>query len=349
MVRLSLLACWSAGLLLVLEPLLPLRAEAEKHLEIVASKRLRIVYDYSAYWPRGHGSAALRLPLPPDTGTQSIEHISSSLHGHVETDDCDHRVLIANLSHEPGDDREIHWRVEVIGRFQMRQLVDGPAELARPVASPPAGAFLASTASINWDTDRFQDWLASSGLRRRSGESAVAYGARVFAYLRENGSYAYPPETAWNAAAACRSLDTDCGGFSLVFAAACRANRIPARMLVGQWFKSRGGDPGERQAHVIAEFFDPQIGWIPEDISSTLLRVRGFADTNFFGRDPGYFFAWHVDTDFQFDVPDKPDAKVQWIQNPSLWFSDDAESAAESASHDWIVQALPENFSRAGF
>ena len=62
---------------------------------------------------------------------------------------------------------------------------------------------------------------------------------------------------------------------------------------------------GGRQAHVIAEFFDPHIGWIPEDISSLFLRVPGYADNDFFGRDPGYFFAWHTDTDFHFDTPAK--------------------------------------------
>ncbi len=95
-----------------------------------------------------------------------------------------------------------------------------------------------------------------------------------------------------------------------------------------------------RQAHVIAEFFDPQIGWIPEDISSTFLRTPGYPDLNFFGRDPGYFFAWHVDTDFHFDTPRKPDAHVQWIQNPNLWFSEDADDANDSVSHHWDIEKL---------
>jgi len=152
--------------------------------------------------------------------------------------------------------------------------------------------------------------------------------------------------TAWNAAACCQLLRTDCGGFSLTFAAACRANKIPARLLVGQCFKGRERSDGTvaltggRQAHVIAEFFDPRIGWIPEDISSTFLGTPGYADLNFFGRDPGYFFAWHVDTDFHFDTPRKSDAHVQWIQNPNLWFSENADNANDSVSHHWEVEKL---------
>ena len=70
------------------------------------------------------------------------------------------------------------------------------------------------------------------------------------------------------------------------------------------------------------------------------LHVGGFGDLNFFGRDPGYFFAWHVDTDFHFDTPRKPDAHVQWIQNPNLWFSENADDANDSVSHHWDIEKL---------
>ena len=114
---------------------------------------------------------------------------------------------------------------------------------------------------------------------------------------------------------------------------------------MGQCFKvRRTGDgatlTGGRQAHVIAEFLDPHLGWIPEDISSQFLHVGGFGDLNFFGRDPGYFFAWHTDTDFYLDTPRKPSAHEQWIQNPSLWFSEDADGANDSMSHHWDIERL---------
>ena len=191
-----------------------------------------------------------------------------------------------------------------------------------------------------------------SGLARFIGaaptgnEAPVAFGERVYAYFGIMGAIRYPPVSAWNSAACCQRLRTDCGGFSLVFTAACRANRIPARLLVGQCFKARELSDGRvaltdgRQAHVIAEFFDPQIGWIPEDISSTFLRTSGYPNLDFFGRDPGYFFAWHFDSDFHFDTPRKSDAHVQWIQNPNLWFSENADDANDTVSHHWDVERL---------
>jgi hypothetical protein len=316
-----------------------------QHLEITGSQRLRILYDTSFTWPGGTGSALMTLPVPPNTGGQKIESFDSSLKGDMTSDDENHRILMTTL-HHAGDARQVHWEVEITGLFQTRQLVDGPPPASSPaIVAPRAGAFLASTESINWQDDSFQDWLDAAGLRRRDGEAAAAFGQRVYSYFRSHGAYVYPPSTSWNAAACCRRLRTDCGGFSLVFVAACRANRIPARLLVGQCFKARqtsGGTvlTGGRQAHVIAEFFDPRIGWIPEDISSTFLHTPGFADLNFFGRDPGYFFAWHTDTDFHFDTPRKADAHVQWIQNPNLWFSGNADEANDSLSHHWNVERL---------
>jgi transglutaminase-like putative cysteine protease len=324
-------------------------AAPTRHLEITGSQRLRITYDSSFTWPQeSNATAVMDLPIPPNTGGQQIDSFNSTLKGHVETDDAvpPHRLLEATL-HPSGDGDRVHWRVEITGVFQTRQLVDGPpSSSAKEIIQPRPGDFLASTESINWRTDSFQQWLDSAGLRRKSGEASVDFGARVYRYLAAHGRYTYPPVTAWNAAACAQRLRTDCGGLSLVFTAACRANKIPARLLVGQCFKARRGSDGVveltggRQAHVIAEFFDPRIGWIPEDISSTFLRTPGYADMNFFGRDPGYFFAWHFDSDFHFDTPRKSDAHVQWIQNPNLWFSENADAANDSVTHHWDVEKL---------
>jgi hypothetical protein len=322
-------------------------APALKHLQITGSERLRISYDTSFVWPEGGGyRAVMTLPIPPDTGGQQIEKFSSSLKGQVETDAEGHHILMATLHHDSGDERRVNWHVEIVGVFQTRQLVDGPPVVVKPVIAPKPGEFLSSSESINWKDSDFQDWLDSSGLRRMTGETPVAYGERVYNYFKTHGRYTYPPVSAWTSAACAQRLRTDCGGFSLVFTAACRANKIPARLLVGQCFKARKLANGTvaltegRQAHVIAEFFDPQIGWIPEDISSTFLRTPGYGDFNFLGRDPGYFFAWHFDTDFHFNTPRKSDAHVQWIQNPNLWFSEEADDANDSVSHHWDIEKL---------
>ena len=324
----------------------PSAAPGAQHLEVTSRHRLLITYDYSAVWPQtGGGSATFYLPMPPSTGSQRIDSFRSSLPGQpvTDADNPPRRILHGTVHHGPGNERRLDWRIKITGTFITRQLGPGPSAPGR-MAGPGGGSFLGTSDSLDWRSAAFQRWLDGTGLRRSRDESPAAYGRRLYDYMTAHGDYTYLPQGGWIASGAARRLHTDCGGLSLVFTAACRANRIPARLLVGEWFKT--GESGShleqagKQSHVITEFFDPTIGWIPVDVSSALLRVPGHGDYDYFGRDPGFFFAWHFDTDFHFDVPGKENGHVQWIQNPSPWFSPDAASAAESSAHHWHVESL---------
>jgi len=328
---------------------LAVESAPNEHLEVTGRHQIHLIYEYRTVWPAGGTyTGVLKLPLPPNTGTQEITQLRSSLPGRTETDGNvpPHRILTIELTQGAHDDRALRWRIDLVGTFTTHCLVEGPPPATQPpIVTPGAGEFLSSTQSIDWESPDFQSWLDGAGLRRPAGETAVGYGARLYHYCTSHGRYEYPPWGGWSASGACERLRTDCGGFSLVFVAACRANHIPARLLVGQWFKTQENADGTlemtgRQAHVIAEFFDPQIGWVPEDISSTLLKVEGAPDYNYFGREPGYFFAWHFDTDFHFAVPTKADAFVQWIQNPAPWFSANAQDASDDSSHRWVFEGL---------
>jgi transglutaminase-like putative cysteine protease len=54
----------------------------------------------------------------------------------------------------------------------------------------------------------------------------------------------------------------ECGDYSALFIALCRASGIPARPVVGYWAIS-----GTNQTHVWAEFYLEEIGWIPVDVT----------------------------------------------------------------------------------
>ena len=54
----------------------------------------------------------------------------------------------------------------------------------------------------------------------------------------------------------------ECGDYSALFIALCRASGIPARPIVGYWAIS-----GNNQTHVWAEFFLEEMGWIPVDVT----------------------------------------------------------------------------------
>lgn len=57
-----------------------------------------------------------------------------------------------------------------------------------------------------------------------------------------------------------KKLKGDCGSFSRVFVALCRAIGIPARRVICRWFTESG--------HVWAEILIPPYGWIPVDTSA---------------------------------------------------------------------------------
>lgn len=318
------------------------------HLEVTSRHQFRLTYEVDARWPAGETAQAFfHLPIPPETGGQHIEKFESSLQGNAAEDEATppRRFQEGSFHHDPADSERLRWLVQITGVFSRHELSPGPSPTSSSIQPPQEGEFLAATPTLNWKEADFQDWLDASGLRISQDETALHFGTRLFQRLTSRGRYVYPPLGGWKASTTCQRIRCDCGGFSILFAAACRANHIPARMLVGQWFKTREEESGTvemtgRQAHVIAEFFDPQIGWVPEDIASTLMKVPGATGDGYFGREPGFFFTWHFDSDIDVDVPHAPRAHLQWIQNPSLWFSQNAEDAAESISHRWTLETL---------
>ncbi len=64
----------------------------------------------------------------------------------------------------------------------------------------------------------------------------------------------------------------ECGDYSALFTALCRAAGIPARTVVGRWATSSSDD-----WHVWAEFYLPGYGWLPVDPTDADLNKKGRA------------------------------------------------------------------------
>jgi transglutaminase-like putative cysteine protease len=62
----------------------------------------------------------------------------------------------------------------------------------------------------------------------------------------------------------------NCGDYSALFTALCRAAGVPARPIVGRWATS---DPADW--HVWAEFYLPGYGWLPVDPTHADLTGKG--------------------------------------------------------------------------
>lgn len=98
-------------------------------------------------------------------------------------------------------------------------------------------------------------------------ENAKEKARTIFHYIVKNYRYVYPPS--------CRGVKSflelkegDCGEFSFLFTALCRALNIPARTVVGSWAY------GEMNAHVWNEFFIEGKGWIPVDTSMAYMQKK---------------------------------------------------------------------------
>ena len=76
------------------------------------------------------------------------------------------------------------------------------------------------------------------------------------------------------------------------------------------------------QQHVMAEFFVEKSGWVPVDISGTIVHKP--KDRNaFFGNSDGQFLAFHVDTDLEpakeFRHPWAQYLLLQWSGAGDFW------------------------------
>lgn len=88
---------------------------------------------------------------------------------------------------------------------------------------------------------------------------------KIFDWVLENMDYEYPDVKERGAEISFKKLKGDCGEFSFVFSALCRAVNIPARTVTCIWFTTAG--------HVWAEILLPPYGWIPVDASVAQMMI----------------------------------------------------------------------------
>lgn len=246
-----------------------------------------------AYRYRNFGVAAVELWLacPPECNVQD-------------------RVRVARQSREPLEVVEVRanrvaryrippWQsLSVVWTFRRLQpsLAAGASQPA-PVLSPgDRSRYLEPSPQVPLHpriADQAQELAAGA-------EDAVAAGRRFFHSLAADYRYGYPVPRR-GALDMLLTRRGDCGQFASLFAAFCRAQEIPARLVVGTLLT-----PWIDSAHVWAEFWAEGVGWIPVDPSLgnafTEAKRRGVAAPEAegaFGRLPSPRFAFSIG----FDLP----------------------------------------------
>lgn len=164
---------------------------------------------------------------------------------------------------------------------------------------------LAATEMVNYTSPDFQKWLDARKLSLAENEDTVDFARRVFTTLKQAFRYEYQSEMDRRATHVCETGKSDCSGMSVVFAAAMRASKIPARLTVGRVAQSSKPvqRPGEvaHQQHVKAEFYAEDVGWVAVDVSSAVQNAPGNDGLFYFGNELGDFLVMHFDTEVQID------------------------------------------------
>lgn len=273
------------------------------YIEIEETGGFEATFSASYRFPELYsGKISTFAPVPPPIDLQSVFSITltseDSPNAKAEiVNDLNQGRKMSGLSVEAwtlGRDRTLDIKVTYSGTLYKKELIKGDKPLAKiPALSDKEKiSYTAKTTTMDWGLNNFQHWLNEKGLRRKYNESSLDFGKRCYDYLVENGIYGGDTSSykSRRPSEVCRTMSNDCGGLSLLFVAVMRANDIPARSLFGRWAQSQTNSYG--QFHVIGEFYDDNIGWIPVDMSAGIKRPK-----QHFGRAGGDLIVFHIDTD----------------------------------------------------
>jgi len=255
--------------------------------------------------------------------------------GKVVREEGGREVFLYRGAKLPAELKEVKFRV----RYELTTsaLVLKPGKGKGKVRSPSRkvlAACLESEGTSAYDQPEFIGWLKKQDLVRERRERDLAFAWRVLKAIASGFSYAYPPQSEERL---CHQVvadkASDCGGLSSLAVAVLRANKVPARLLVGRWVEL--DKKGQDQHHVKFEFFAKGIGWVPCDGSGAVEWEQGAARA--FGREDGNFLVLHTGNDLSLDTFHWGRQKVRWLQGVAWWVSGAGKTDGASVDATWTV------------
>lgn len=304
-----------------------LAIESPYSLITTESQRVHAILEFAVDTPNLQASEwIVFIAKPPSLPSQKTQSAKLEPLGLPYTEESDlHRHLFR--ARIPVTRRSQGKRITATSEFDailyarhLTPLRDGAAKATvAPLTDAERTAALRMTPMFDFGATSFTEWLDDRHLHRRKRETDVDFGRRVFLAIVKSYEYEYAAKMTRNAAHLCTVDKTDCGGMSVLFAAAMRANDIPARVLSGCWAKSSvpsaqlSGVP-YYQTHVKAEFFAAGVGWVPVDTSSAVLHDKSAEKTRYFGHDTGDFLTMHIDPELKVDTIHFGMKSFPWLQ-----------------------------------
>lgn len=292
------------------------------------------------------------LPEPPELAGQTKLKVTSEPPGNVVSEKSQLarkvRLLDVKLA-MPTTGATLAMRLDIEATLRSRKLVPlGEGEKPPKVAALTEAEkkyYLAAHGLADFDAKPFADWLNAKGLRLGKREQPSDLATRVLEVLRTDYEYRFEAGADRKASVVCGRKATDCGGMSNLFVATMRANRIPARLLVGRLAKprkadSKSTDPEYDQPHARAEFYLTGVGWVPVDPTYAVADKQKPA-ANFIGYDPGDLLVLHVGTDLRLPFPDQVRPTELLQVAPPCWATGRGMFDGILGPTGWELKAMP--------
>jgi transglutaminase-like putative cysteine protease len=291
---------------------------------------------------------AAQLPVvPSQTGVSSTLQPEGRAGRELS---AEHRpILRARIpAKTPERKHGLELRMEYQATLLARRLVRAPSGEDNDTLTPPLGpdarrVALAPAGLFDFNSGEFRRWLDDQRLRRGPDEGEIDFARRVFLAIKGGFKYVYDDAMDRHASHVCRAGQSDFGGLVVLFVSALRANRVPARVLVGRWAVSSTVLEGKvfNQQHAKAEFFAEGVGWVPADLSSAVVHDKSPEGLAFFGNDEGDFLVMHLDTDLICDTIHFGRQTVEWLQAPKYWVTGSGTFDKAVTRESWGVTTSP--------
>jgi transglutaminase-like putative cysteine protease len=329
-------------------------APPEYVLTAKPARRVEAVQSFDVTYPKFkakewivYASAAPELPSQQKVSSK----LSLEARDDTELSKLKRPVLRAKVTADDTQRTQLHYTVTYQATLLERRLVPLPRGTEPPKVEPLTETekkwyVAATTMFYDYEAKPFQAWLDKHGLRVKRGEGEVEFARRVFLVIADTCTYEARQDNDRHASAVCRSGKSDCGGHSVLFVAALRANGIPARSLVGNWTES--AKPGQKigdipftQQHVRTEFYAAGVGWVPAEPSGAVL-FKGTREARLqycFGFDNGNFLVKQVDYDVVLDGGPIGEQTVPWVWG-GAWAFGEGELTNQTVKDDWKVRPL---------
>lgn len=346
-----LLAFCAAGALgpaiLAQQPAPRYRIEATDHQTVIATMSYEIRTERSivSRW-------MVFIPEPPNLPSQAVTRVTSHPKGKVVVD----KSLLARkvrfidrMVRDPMPGGGLTIRQEVEATLRRRELVPlGPGEVppkVTPLTPTELKYYTSATPQIDIDARAFRDWLAVRELRAKKDEQPLELAARTLDAFRADLTYRYETGDEKCASRVCVKKVGDCASLANLLVAVMRANKVPARALVGRLAQSRLagsrlGDAGHDHPHVRAEVFVLGMGWVPIDPTMVLMDKTGPV-ADFIGKDPGDLLVMHVGGDLKLPFPDRERTADMLQVTPFYWTVGNGPLDVFLASSGWEVKVSP--------